>query len=115
MGKKKYLSNSQLRLAVAKALGYKRRTGGGWWTPTWWKGLPGGMVDELPAFEADLNACRAFEHDLGFHDAGSAPSPWKRAYEYWRQLQNVQPDRLYASARQRCEALLAALEKVPLA
>ena len=72
---------------------------------------PDGTPAFLPDWPSDLNAVHEAEKALGFHDAGKFGVFNKKAYEYWKQLKNIEPYRLYATARQRTEALVEVLRK----
>lgn len=121
------LDDSALRIAVAKALGWtlkpcecehprcKRE-------PRWHKpetlknGTPfQAIFDELPDFPSDLNACHQFEKALLFPPTGT-PAPeanaiWSRFDRYVEQLAKMcgSDEIFFATARQRCIALLQTL------
>ena len=122
------MTNEQLRIAVAEALGrtnaqpgrngYGSLTGNPTGVPPWYKGRsPGADCDPLPHFEEDLNACHGFEEALLFppmevpHAEHNAF--WSRFDRYVEQLAKMcgSDEIFFATARQRCIALLKTLKK----
>lgn len=103
------MNDEQLRIAVAEALGGYSNA----WCPCGCANhvlLKNSDRSVAPKWPRDLNACHEFEKARGYHNCGKFGVFNAEAYAYWNQLKNVEPDRLYATARQRCIALLAVLK-----
>ena len=107
------LNDEELRIEVARLLGWSKRTGGGYWLPDSPRRLPGATVDSLPDWPRDLNACHEMEKTLSEGQRqdycaaleqiifGLSEIHWS-SDQFWT---------IHATARIRCEAFVAALRK----
>lgn len=76
------------------------------------------ILDEVPDFPSDLNACHEFEKalgndELGYISALASSTNVGDASTDWTEATGYQFAMIHATARQRCLALLATLEGEP--